>query len=336
LVVSDLQGIVLEANEAAAGLLGVAPSSLAGKSLAVFGFDARELRQLLGELERAGGPLGPRELTLAPPEGGTFAVTVDARCVDEGGAAGGSAVVWVVNVVLHGTAEEELRIVKQAEREFVTNAAHELLTPLAAITSAIDVLQGGAKDDPVLRDRFLGHAERETKRLARLARALLLLARAQMGLEAPRAAVVAAAPLLEEIARELPVTPAVDVRVRCPDNLAFVGSRELLLQALATIGANAAKFTARGSIEFRARREGASMLVVDVVDTGSGIPVAEQGRIFDRFYQASAGSAEGFGLGLAIARAATEALGGTLALRSRPGEGTTVTLTVPGAELVSS
>ena len=88
-------------------------------------------------------------------------------------------------IVLDDLTEQERR--ELAEREFVTNAAHELRTPLTTIIGAVEVLQAGAKDDPVERDRFLAHIEREAERLARLARALLTLARAHAGQERPRA-----------------------------------------------------------------------------------------------------------------------------------------------------
>jgi signal transduction histidine kinase len=68
---------------------------------------------------------------------------------------------------------------EQAEREFVTNAAHELRTPLTTIVGAVEQLQAGSKDVPEERERFLTHLERESARLARLVRALLVLARAQ-------------------------------------------------------------------------------------------------------------------------------------------------------------
>src|SRR3954469_4466819 len=84
-----------------------------------------------------------------------------------------------VLIVLDDLTEQERR--ELAEREFVTNAAHELRTPLTTIIGAVDVLQSGAKDDPVERDRFLAHIERESGRLARLARAMLTLARAHAG-----------------------------------------------------------------------------------------------------------------------------------------------------------
>ena len=222
---------------------------------------------------------------------------------------------------------------ERAEREFVTNAAHELLTPLAGITSAVEVLQSGAKDVPAQRDRFLGHAARETERLGRLARALLVLARAQMGTEAPRAELVALAPLLDEVVSELRPAPRVSIEVDCPQDLALIANRELAVQAFVNVGENAVKFTSSGAIGFHARAL-ESRVVVQVSDSGGGISEGDETRVFDRFYRsADSPPREGFGLGLAIARQAVEALGGTIELESRRGVGTTVSLTLPGARL---
>ena len=75
------------------------------------------------------------------------------------------------------------------EEQFVTNAAHELQSPLTAIVSAVEVLQAGAKDTPE-RDVFLDHIEQAAARLVRLSRALLVLSRVQTGMEAPRTELV--------------------------------------------------------------------------------------------------------------------------------------------------
>ena len=99
---------------------------------------------------------------------------------------------------------------ESAERQFVSNAAHELRTPLAAIVGAVEVLQSGAKDEPGARDKFLGHIEHEAERLQRLVRALLTLARAQMGAEAPRLEVVQLLPVLREAVK---VAAAADAHV---------------------------------------------------------------------------------------------------------------------------
>src|SRR5439155_2536075 len=128
-----------------------------------------------------------------------------------------------------------------AEREFVSNAAHELRTPLTTIIGAVEVLQAGAKEDAAERDRFLAHIGREAERLARLARALLTLARASAGQEKPRADLVALADLLDEIADDLRPTPAVAVEVDATRNLDAVVNRDLLEQAIRNLADNAVK-----------------------------------------------------------------------------------------------
>ncbi len=90
-----------------------------------------------------------------------------------------------------------------AEREFVANAAHELRTPITAITGAVEVLRSGAAEDPVALDRFLQHIERESTRLGRLTRSLLALARAQTGEEPLALCAVDLPMLLDEVTRGL-------------------------------------------------------------------------------------------------------------------------------------
>jgi len=222
---------------------------------------------------------------------------------------------------------------EQAESEFIANAAHELQTPLAAITSAVEVLQAGAKEIPDHRDRFLGHIQREAGRLGRLARALLVLARAQTGGEEPRREVLALQPMLQRVAATLRTAPRVAVEVRCPLELAVVTNHELVAQALDNVGRNAAKFTSEGSIVFTAEAAGDGTVVIEVTDTGPGIPENEQQRVFDRFYRTEGTEEVGFGLGLAIVREAMSALGGRVEVRSASGGGTVVRLDLPGARL---
>jgi signal transduction histidine kinase/HAMP domain-containing protein len=221
---------------------------------------------------------------------------------------------------------------ERAEREFVANAAHELRTPLAAITSAVEVLQSGAKEIPEERDRFLAHVQREAERLGRLARALLVLARAETQEEEPRLATVELEPLFQEVAAGLTPRAGVSLEVRCPPGLAVLTQRDLLEQVVANLAANAAKHTERGRVELTAEPAPRGSVVIAVRDTGPGIPTHVRERIFDRFYRGRDRDGEGFGLGLAIVRQAVRALGGTVEVESQPGHGTTVRVTVPGAE----
>ena len=83
----------------------------------------------------------------------------------------------------------------RAYGEFVRNAAHQMRTPATAIANTIEILQGGAKEIPEQRDRFLAHIERESTRLVRLIKAMLVLARAQAGVQPPRLEFVPLRPL---------------------------------------------------------------------------------------------------------------------------------------------
>jgi len=220
--------------------------------------------------------------------------------------------------VVDDLTEQERR--ELAEREFVSNAAHELRTPLTTIIGAVEVLQAGAKEDPTERDRFLGHIERESGRLARLARAMLTLARAHSGQEPPRIEAVELAPLLREVAAGLRPHAGVSVDVEVADGLAVEANRDLLEQALRNLGENAAKHTARGSVALRAYGKG-NTVTVEVEDSGPGISPEVQRHVFDRFYRGER-DPHGFGLGLAIVRESVRTLGARIELDSSPGEGT--------------
>jgi signal transduction histidine kinase/HAMP domain-containing protein len=235
---------------------------------------------------------------------------------------------WALLVVDDLTEQERREL---AEREFVSNAAHELRTPLTTIIGAIEVLQAGAKEDPMERDRFLAHIERESGRLARLARAMLTLARAHSGQEQPRVEAVELAPLLREVAAGLRPHAGVAVDVEVTDGLLVDANRDLLEQALRNLGENAAKHTTRGSVALRAYGTG-STVTVEVEDSGPGMSAEVQRHVFDRFYRGER-DAHGFGLGLAIVRESVRTLGGRIELDSSPGEGTVFRILLTAARV---
>ena len=228
----------------------------------------------------------------------------------------------------HGlvAAQVPLDVWQTPEREFITNAAHELQSPLAAILSAVEVLQAGAKDKPE-RDRFIEHIERETRRLDRITKALLTLARAQTGAEAPRSELIDLKPMLEAIVERCEPLPGVEIAVECASDLALVSNPELLEQAITNVARNSVKYTEQGTIKLVAEPLDGRVLIA-VVDTGVGIPDDALPRVAERFYRAEA-SGHGFGLGLAIVQAAIEVLDGELDIVSRVGQGTTVTMSLP-------
>ncbi len=228
-------------------------------------------------------------------------------------------------VIADVTAQERRH---RAEREFVANAAHQLRTPVSAIASAIEVLQGGGKEDPETRDRFLAHLDRECNRLVRLTRALLLLARAQALAEAPAVEVVPLRPLLVSIAHALRPGEGVEVRVECPLDLAALTNRDLLEQAVGNLGENSAKYTRAGEVILCAEKIRGSRVRIVVSDTGPGGKFAEGG--FRRFYRDPDAEGEGLGLGLAIVDETMRVLGGELHIESDEG-GTRAAVTLQAA-----
>lgn len=218
---------------------------------------------------------------------------------------------------------------ERAERDFVTNAAHELQTPLAAITSAVEVLQAGAKNHAVDRDRFLAHVEDACDRLARLARALLVLARAQTGDERPRQEIIPVAALLSSVADG--VARGRKVEVECATDVAVLANRPLLEQALANLCENAAKHS-HGPIVLAGTLSG-RLVQIQVRDSGGGIDEADREHVFQRFFR-GADAEQGFGVGLAIVKEAVKAIDGELELETSP-FGTNFAITLPGAKLVS-
>lgn len=215
---------------------------------------------------------------------------------------------------------------------FVRNAAHELRTPVAAIVSAIEVLENGAKEVPDDRDRFLGHIARSAARLDRLVEALVVLAQARGGGSAPGVGRVELRPLLESVAAEIEPETGVSVATRCAPELAAVGTRGLIEQLIGNLAANAAHNTTHGRIDLEARADGDDHVVVEVRDTGSGMS-AVRGLV--AAHQANGGSpepnGEPSGIGLAIVGEAVRALDGHVAIET--GEhGTVARVVLPRAE----
>jgi signal transduction histidine kinase len=222
---------------------------------------------------------------------------------------------------------------ERAQREFVANAAHELRTPLSVIGGAVEMLQAGAKEEPRQRDRFLDHIANESARLGRLARALLLLARAETRAESLLVEPLPVLPLLEQAAAGAGARPGVAVEVDCPPELAVQAQAELAEQIVSSLVDNASKLTEQGRILLRARPALGGRVAIEVCDTGPGIDPADQEAVFERFSRGSdRRDGEGFGLGLAIVRQAVRALGGRVELESEPGAGTTVRVVLPAAE----
>ena len=217
-------------------------------------------------------------------------------------------------------------------RRFTADVSHELRTPLTSMRSVGEVGLRGHRDETAYR-AIIGSMLEEADRLSSLVNRLLTLSRAETGQAQLARDVVDLERLADEVAGHLGVLAeekgqsiVVDRRAQ-PEAL---GDRLVLRQALINLVDNAIKFTpAGGKVQIRLS-ETPREAVIDVVDSGPGIPAEGRARIFDRFYRAGdGGGTHGAGLGLSIAKGAVEANGGRLTLEASDATGTTFRITMP-------
>lgn len=220
-----------------------------------------------------------------------------------------------------------------AEADFVSNAAHELRNPLAGISGAIEVLQGGAKDDPEARDHFLKRLGEDAERMNRLTQSLLTLARVESR-GAPESELVDVPLAIRDVVAACTAPPHVDLVVDVESQLAATGDPTLLRQVMIGLLTNAFKNTPPpGTVTVRGRHDTEGEVILEVIDTGTGIPAAELERVFERFYRRTESrKQEGFGLGLAIARRMVDVMGGRIGAESVDGEGSTFWVRLPVAK----
>ena len=250
----------------------------------------------------------------------------------------------------------EVRRLERIRREFVSNVSHELRTPLASLRAIADTLRDGALDDPPAARRFLDRMDGEVDSLTQMVAELLELSRIESGRVPIRLRPVALAamilPALERLKPQFD-RAGLTLKVELPDALPPVlADVERAQQVITNLVHNALKFTpSGGTVTVTARLSDEKpdwlpgyvhetppaatadqMILVQVCDTGVGIPAHDLPRIFERFYKADrARSGGGTGLGLAIAKHIVQAHGGRISAASREGEGSTFSFTLPVA-----
>ncbi|MCI1283952.1 MAG: ATP-binding protein [Lacticaseibacillus songhuajiangensis] len=227
------------------------------------------------------------------------------------------------------------RAVEQMQTDFVANVSHELKTPVTAIEGFAETLLDGAKDDPAVRDEFLNIIASESKRLTRLVNDILTL---QSPERKPTPQLIHLRAFTDEIVRNLNKQIAarnLDVDVQIDDAIELSTDQSELTQVMRNLIDNAVFYNREnGKVRVSAYPD-AQNVVIRVTDTGIGIPQADQERIFERFYRVDKARSRnngGTGLGLAIVHSAVAELGGTIKLQSRPGVGSTFTVTLPRNE----
>jgi two-component system phosphate regulon sensor histidine kinase PhoR len=227
--------------------------------------------------------------------------------------------------------------------DFVANASHELRTPLAYLKGSVETLLGPAKDDAAARTAFLKTMGEQAERMSRLVDDLLSLSRVEMREYLPPSGEADLAAVIADVAETL--TPlaqkaGIGVTLSGVDAEALVrGDHDELAQVFQNLIQNAIKYgRSGGKVEVRLMRDaGARQLRyrVEVADDGPGIAAQHLPRLTERFYRVNVAASRergGTGLGLAIVKHILNRHRGELAIASKPGEGSTFTVVLPGVE----
>ncbi len=353
----DDHGTVELANTAAHIFLQRPPGSLLGRTALEAFLDSR-VEELIAGARADGGASG--EFRWSGPDGPTLAVRARRSPISG---------VWIVLEDV-----SELRRLQQIRTEFVDNLSHELRTPLSTVSLLAETLAreaeaAGEGVPPRMRDR-IGKIEVETGHLVQMVNELLDLARIEGGgplvllddVDLGRVA-ADAAERLRLFAERQGLRLVVDVPARVPP---VRGDEARLGQVVVNLVHNALKFgraedrldAAPGAPEAAAApgladrapgadepaevrvsvRAGDGEVILSVEDHGVGIPAADRGRIFERFYKVDRVRVRGggTGLGLAIARHVIEQHGGRIQVESEEGRGSTFTVALPVAVRVGS
>ena len=239
-----------------------------------------------------------------------------------------------VVVVFHDVTE--MRKLERIRRDFVANVSHELKTPLTSIRGYVETLLDGAIEDQDHNVRFLEKIDTNVKRLNHLVSDLLSLARVEERAGGPRLVRVELENLVESAVRmheEAAAGKDIALSVSLPPETPVVfADRESLIQVINNLTDNAIKYTpAGGAVTVRAAPEG-DRVVLEVQDTGVGIPPEDLDRIFERFYRvdkARSREVGGTGLGLSIVKHLVQSMNGSVSVESIYQQGTTFRVSLP-------
>jgi PAS domain S-box-containing protein len=311
-VATDARGKVVFANPAGRAMLGMGQDDAVIPSP----WEDFDLREAVASSARR------REGGEASVRGGKSFLRIKLEYVSNLGDGGKEGVLIVVQDLSEG------RRLEEAQQRFLANAAHQLRTPLSAITFAAELLATKG-DDPVARRRFLEHILTGAERMRRLSDSLLRLARVGWGKREPKLEPVD----LSEVAHAAaglakPLAEVAGLEVSVEEEAEWVVADPALLEEAILIPiTNAIQHSDPGQT-VRLRLSGPA---VTVEDRAGGIAEEDLPHIFERFYSGRGPSA-GSGLGLPICKDLVERMGGEISVRSKKGVGTAVRIRLPEAE----
>lgn len=220
------------------------------------------------------------------------------------------------------------------QTRFVSDASHELRTPIAVIKGYADLLARWGKQDEKVLDEGIAAIRTEAECMGKLVEQLLFLARGDSGRTQLKLRRIQLAPLVSEVYEESEMIHPEHVwQFQCVDAAEADADDALLKQAVRILVDNAVKYTKPGErIRLRVLRGADGAPCIEVQDSGIGISEEDMTHVFERFFRAdparNAGTG-GTGLGLAIAKWIVDRHGGHFELRSEPGAGTRITICLP-------
>jgi two-component system phosphate regulon sensor histidine kinase PhoR len=237
-------------------------------------------------------------------------------------------------IVLHDVSE--LRRLERLRQDFFASVSHELKTPLAAIKAYTETLLDGEQHDPHLTRRFLLRVEEQADRLHSLVIDMLMLARVESEDHGFDIKPIDARPAIQnsvDYFREKAQAKQVEVESQLlPEPCTVMADSEGLGMIVRNLVDNAVKYTPPGGTVRVVTRQAHGDVIIEVHDTGVGIPADDLHRIFERFYRVDkARSRElgGTGLGLSIVKHLVQRFGGSVGVQSRLHEGSTFTVSLP-------
>jgi two-component system phosphate regulon sensor histidine kinase PhoR len=336
-LITDATGRVQLVNPSAARLLGTTRGTALGQSFVQVVRDHR-LVELWEECDERSGE---QITTLELPRVGRFLQVIVTPLPEAGGLAAEMRLAGSPAHAEHAPARvvimqdlTPIRRLNAVRRDFVSNLSHELRTPLASLKALVDTLRDGALDDPPAAQRFLDRIETEVDAMTQMVQELLELSRIESGqvpLQLIPTSVADVVSLSVERLHAQAERAGLSLSIELPADLPLVlADAERARQVVTNLVHNAIKFTQPGGqvrVRAYADQEAAGRdgeVIIEVVDSGVGIPADDLPRIFERFYKADrARSGGGTGLGLAIAKHIVQGHGGRIWAESIEGRGST-------------
>lgn len=228
---------------------------------------------------------------------------------------------------------DRIELSYNSQKQFVSDASHELRTPIAVIQGYVGMLERWGKTDKEILDEGITAISQEAASMKELVERLLFLARHDKKTLLLEMEVFDPLEVMSEVHREAKMLSGTHkFELNPAQNARINGDKDMLKQLMRILMDNAIKYTPEGgSITLGVRRDSRSC-ILSVTDTGAGISAEELPKVFDRFYRCDGARKQqtsGHGLGLSIARIIVVAHGGKLKVRSKVGAGTTFSVILP-------